>query len=184
MPQALRAAIRGQVKQVVIIHPDKGRFQQTGEGQVILGQQQGAGQRQQVHHRDLFRQGNPIHPGDRNAAAFQFPHQRIDQNRSALDQEQDVPGADRSPLCRQDFLVPNPATDGFCQTFRQGLGGICGTAAFQAGNGEQIILLRFGWDRGGPDLDPTLQTGTKGMVLQRRFIWFHDTITGGHFGKG
>ena len=71
------------------------RAQQGGEIEVVFPLQHKAAQRHQVHHRDLFGQGDAIRAGYRDAAQLQLPDDLAAEGLAPRQQDHDVAGADR-----------------------------------------------------------------------------------------
>ena len=145
-PQLLLAAVVGQEEQLVLGDAEQRAFQHRRQRQVVLGQQQELAERDQVLHRQLFGQGQPVGAGHRHAALLQRPHQVGDKGVTAAHQHHDVAGAQRPAARLQPLAVPQPALDRRGDGASQP-GARLGLAARRGDPGRRGI--RFGFRIGG-----------------------------------
>ena len=85
--------------------------QHGGEAEIVLGQQQGVAQRDQVHDRDLVGERQPVGAGDRYLQLLEVLDQQLLQDAAARQQDHDVAGADRRPAGRQRGARAQPFED-------------------------------------------------------------------------
>ena len=95
VPQALLVPVPGEREQPLLGKTEQRPFEHRRQGQVVLGQQQEAAERDQVHDRELIRQHHAVDAGDVDAGLLHLAHQEIDQGGAPPHQDHYVVGADR-----------------------------------------------------------------------------------------
>ena len=89
--------------------PNSGPFSTVGEGQIVFRQQQKPAERDQILHRHLLGQHQPVGAGDRNTALFQRAQQVADKLVAAAHQHHDVAGP-QCAVARLQTLAGGRAT--------------------------------------------------------------------------
>ena len=101
-------AVGGDPHEVVVGQVDQRRLQRGREGEVVGGQERGAAGRDEVHHRDVGGDVEPVLTGDGHPRLAQGPDHRLEGRPARSHQDQDVAGAvDPAPL----VAVRRPAPD-------------------------------------------------------------------------
>ncbi len=84
--------VPGQLEQLVFIEPDERALQHRRQREIVLRQQQGIGERHQVHHRDVLRQHQPVGAGHGHVLVFQRPDDGLKQHAAPPHQDQHLLG--------------------------------------------------------------------------------------------
>ena len=92
---------------MLLIQPDQRGFQQRGQRQIIIGQQQTFRERQHILHRQLISQNHAINAANRDQKVLQFPHQRRRKaaTLSRPQQHQNITRANRAARGLRCFLA-------------------------------------------------------------------------------
>ena len=93
-------AARRQRQQIVIVEADQRCLQHNGKRQIVIGQQGGPAGGDQVHHRNVLGQLQPVGPGHRHLRLLQGADHRLEERPAAAHQNHHVAGADRAAPAR------------------------------------------------------------------------------------
>ena len=74
------------------LRPNSGLLSTHAKRQIVVRQQQGVGQRHQVHHGDMLGEHQPVGAGDRNLGILQRADDRLEQRPALAHQHQHVAG--------------------------------------------------------------------------------------------
>ena len=107
LPQMALAAMR-QVEQRLLVEPDQRRFQQAGEVEVVLRQQDEARQRKQILDRQFLAEIEPIDARHIDAGALQLADQGMHERIAPAHQHHEVAGMQKLARAGQP-LVANQA---------------------------------------------------------------------------
>ena len=83
-------AVPRQREQLVFGQAEQRALEHGREREVVVRQQQGVGQRQQVHHRDMVGQHQPVGAGDVDVLVLQRADDRLEQRPALAHQHEDV----------------------------------------------------------------------------------------------
>ncbi len=154
-------------EQIVIVEAEDRAFQQRGERQIVLGQEQRIAERHQIHHGKLLGQLHPVRARDRHALGFQRLHQRPGERVPLAHEDENVAGANGAVLRGQHLAAVDPVPDLLCDFAGQHLRRRSGSGIFRKRLpcAHRVALLRCD-DR--PDLhEPGLALAISEMAHRR-----------------
>ncbi len=139
-PQRCLAAVVGKQKQLVFREVEKRALEHGGEGQIVLRQQQEPAERDQILHRQLLREHQPIGPGDRHVALLQRAQQFADEGVAAAHQHHDIARPQRAAARLQPLAAREPLRDRGGDRARQPRVGL-GRA--RGGTGRRVVVRQY-----------------------------------------
>ena len=148
----------GEQKQFVLGKSEQRPLQHGRQVQIVFRQQQEPPERDQILHRELLRQHQPVGAGDRHVLLLQRPDQIGDKQIAPPHQHHDVAGPDRAVARFQSLTRRKPAGNRRRNRPRQP-GARFGAALAHPGDRIQVeFFIRLGHDR-RPQLDESGVTG-------------------------
>ena len=85
--------MRRERDEIIVVEPDERRFENAGECQIVVRQQGRTPGRDQIHHRDMFGESEPVGAGDRDMHLFQRADHRLEERAALAHENHDVAGA-------------------------------------------------------------------------------------------
>ena len=111
----------GQLEKIVLAKPEQRAFQHGSEREIVLGLQQRIGEHQQVHHRQLIGERDPVGARHRDALAFQRGLEEPRHGLALAQQNKDIARLDGPPGGGKPLPAVEPMLDLRCDARRQRL---------------------------------------------------------------
>ena len=85
--------LRRERDEIIVVESDERRFENAGECQIVLRQQGRTSGRDQVHHRYMFGESEPVGAGNRDVHLFQGADHRLEEGAALAHENHHVAGA-------------------------------------------------------------------------------------------
>ena len=110
-PGERSAAVRCELKEIILLEPDKRRLEDAGEGEIVVRRQRRPANGDKVHHRNVIAQHQPVGAGYFHFPVLQRADHRIEKGVAAANQDHHVArtNASRRAVVADDALARTPA---------------------------------------------------------------------------